>query len=196
MESQEKIPTMEGSVLNQTSKSQVEQEGCLSDQHNQSHEVKKYRQRLDVPNECIQPLHELKKDLHFRSKGAAVGWILPSQTKRLKELGYEKGGQTLDWLISTAMKPMLELNRLLGLEDSSKSIEWLLKQSIVATLRMKEIPTTSSSSTNIPAQQAISDTHFRTSRRDPRQEVISKTEVHLDGEHSIAISTVLEPGQN
>jgi hypothetical protein len=193
MDSQEKIPTMGGSVLNQNSKSQAEQEGCPSDQHNQSHEVKIDRRRLDVPNECIQPLHELKKDLDFRSKGAAVGWILPSKTKRLKELtkelGYEKGGQTLDWLISTATKPMLELNRLLGLEDSSKTIEWLLKQPIVAAIRMKEIPTTSSSAMNIPAQQAISDTHFRTSRRDLRRELISKTAVRLNGEHSTAIHT-------
>jgi hypothetical protein len=84
---------------------------------------------------------------------------------------------------------MLELNKLLGLEDSSKSIEWLLKQPIIAAIRMKEIPTTSSSAMNIPAQQAISDIHFRTSRRDPRRKVISKTAVRLNGEHSIAIHT-------
>jgi hypothetical protein len=152
MDSQGKIPTMRGSVLNQTRKSQAEQQECPSEQQNQPLEVKKHCRRLDVPNVCIQPLHELKKYLDFRSKGAAVGWILPSQTKRLKELTkkmeYEKGGQTLYWLISTAMKPMLELNKLLGLEDSSKSIEWLLKPPIVDAIRMKEIPTTSSFAMN------------------------------------------------
>jgi hypothetical protein len=106
-----------------------------------------------------------------------------------KELGYEKGGHTLYWLISMATKPMLELNKLLGLENSSKAIEWLLKQPIVGAIKMKEIPTTSSSAMNIPAQQAISDTHFRTSRRDPRPEVISKTTVRLNGEHSTPIHT-------
>jgi hypothetical protein len=164
MDRQEKSPTMGGYLLNQTRKSQVEQQGCPSDQQNQPHEVKKHRRRLDVPNECIQPLHELKKDLDFRSKGAAVGWILPSQTKRLKELtkelGYEKGGHTLYWLISMATKPMLELNKLLGLENSSKAIEWLLKQSIVDAIRMKEIPTTSSSAMNILAQ--IQQKQFQT----------------------------------
>jgi hypothetical protein len=75
-----------------------------------------------------------------------------------KEMGYEKGGHTLDWLISLATKPMLELNKFFGLEEGSKAIallldqsgtiQWSLEHSSIAA-RKKEIPPTISSTLDV-----------------------------------------------
>jgi hypothetical protein len=149
MDNEEKSETMRssehlcGKATNRTTKSQAKQQGCPSDLHRQ--ELRKERCKLDVPNECKQPLAELSKSLDFRSMGAAVDWILPSETKRLtevtKELGYDKGGQTLDWLISLATKPMLELNKLMGFEDSPKAMAWLLEQPCIRSWLLEQFQT-------------------------------------------------------
>ena len=52
---------------------------------------------------------------------AAVPWILPRDTKALvdltQELGYEKGGKTIDSLLQRGSKNLLTLKRELGLQN-------------------------------------------------------------------------------
>ena len=45
-----------------------------------------------------------------------------------RELGFHRGGETVDWLLKMAMDPMLKLINLLGFKDDGKTIEWLMNQ--------------------------------------------------------------------
>jgi len=167
-----------GKTTKRNTESEAEQEGCPGDLQKQPHEAKKERWRLDVPNECRQPLYELTKGLDLRSTGAAVWWMLPSEINRLtdltKELECEKGGQAIDWLLSMAphiisltrelglqngkqtlnwlvskqTKRLLELTRLLGLDNGGQTLDYLISMAEVS----KEIPPNLSFATDVPAQ--------------------------------------------
>ena len=59
--------------------------------------------------------------------GAAVRWILPSDTNTLvdltNELGFEKGGQTIDSLLQGG-KNVLNLTRELGFQNTEETLKW------------------------------------------------------------------------
>lgn len=171
-----------GKTTKRNNKSEAEQEGCPSDLQKQLQEAKKERWRLDVPNECRQPLYGLTKDLDLRSMGAAVCWLLPSEINRLtdltRELKCEKGGQAIDWLLSMApemltltrelglqngeqtlnwlvpkqTKRLVELTRLLGLNNGGQTLDYLISMAKFIASVSKEIPPNLSSATDVPAQ--------------------------------------------
>jgi len=104
-----------------TTNSEAKPQGCPSDPHKQ-------RWRLDVPNNCRQPLDDLRKELDLKSMGAAVDWMLPSETKGLRELReelrYEKGGQAIDWLLTMGNKRILSLTQELGFQNGGETLNW------------------------------------------------------------------------
>lgn len=131
-----------GKTTKRNSKSEAEQQGCPSDLQNQPHEAKKERWRLDVPNDCRQPLSDLSKALNLRSMGAAVSWMLPSDMHSLidltKGLGYEEGGDAIDWLISMGDR-MLTLTRELGLQNCEETLDYLISMATSIVPGRKEI---------------------------------------------------------
>ena len=70
--------------------------------------------------DCKNQLHELSTCLHLKSVGVAADWILPSEMNGLVELendlGHEKGGNTIDWLVPMG-KNLVSLTQELGFQN-------------------------------------------------------------------------------
>jgi len=77
-------------------------------------------------------------------------------------MGFNNGGESVDWLLEMATDPMLEVINLFGFKDGAKAIEWLMNRS-----NLQERPSLSSAM-NIPSQ--FPPKEFETPTLQPRGE--------------------------
>lgn len=127
------------------------------------------RLRVKIHVDSFKQLDDIKNDLNLRSHGRAVGWLLPHNMKGLvdltKQMGYDNGGQTIEWLSTMGMgserilnfkqeldsqnagqtvnlslpretRPLVELTRELGFNKGGETVDWLLEMATNPMLQL------------------------------------------------------------
>jgi hypothetical protein len=153
----------------------VKGERCVRQRQQPQQEIKRRNRdqlRVKIPRDCFKQLDHIKNDLNLRYRGRAVGWLLPHNLKGLvdltKQMGFDNGGQTIEWLSTMGMgserilnlkqeldsqnggqpvnlslpsdtRPLVELTRELGFNKGGETVDWLLEMATNPMLELMKL---------------------------------------------------------